>query len=34
MPQYLISVIHDAGAQAAGTVYADEAAINEAFARP
>lgn len=33
MPQYFISVLHDPGVQQAGTVYADEAAVEAAFAR-
>lgn len=33
MPQYFISVLHAPGAQAAGNVYADETAMNEAFAK-
>lgn len=33
MPQYLIAVMHDTGAQARGDVYADDAAMQEAFAK-
>lgn len=33
MPQYFLAVLHDAGVQASSTAYADEAAMEEAFAK-